>query len=72
MSIIVAAALGADLDGEPVFLPALGNEITKSHDGHLLFWLEEARPAGPLETAPADLLNRDQAASRTSSLGASI
>jgi hypothetical protein len=40
VGIIVAAALGTDRDREPVFLPAPGNEITKSHDGHLLFWLE--------------------------------
>src|SRR3546814_2801429 len=40
VGIIVAAALGTDRDREPVFLPAPGNAITKSHDGHLLFWLE--------------------------------
>src|SRR3546814_12379565 len=46
MAIVVAVALCADRDGEPVFLPAPGNEITKSHDTHLLFWLDWAEPAG--------------------------
>src|SRR3546814_242576 len=46
MAIVVAVALCADRDGEPVFLPAPGNEITKSHDNHLLFWLDWAEPAG--------------------------
>src|SRR3546814_15020049 len=32
----VTVLFGADRDRQPVFLPAPGNEITKSHDKHLL------------------------------------
>src|SRR3546814_1603403 len=75
----VPVLFGADRDRQPVFLPAPGNEITKSHDKHLLSgWILSipagtCRPplAGGTKAAPAGR-RRDQATSLAFSFASPI